>query len=494
MEAIVTKDLKIKTCIMVNSIVGRKEEMEELKRAQHSERPEFIAVYGRRRVGKTFLVKEFFGYSFDFYVTGTANLPMKPQLKLFYKAVLKYNTNPAFVPEIPVDWFDAFELLEKVLEATPKKGKKIIFLDELPWFDTPRSNFVQALEFFWNSYASTKNILLIVCGSSASWMIHRLIRSRGGLHNRLTSKIKMEPFDLAECASFFKLRGAGFENYQITQLYMALGGVPFYLDLIDTTKSATQNIHELCFKNKGKLLDEFSELYSSLFKNPGQHLAIIRALSSKRKGLTRMELLNITKLPDAGSTSKVLKELIESGFVKEYLPFGARKKNGLFQLVDFFSLFHLNFMEDPDNLEKKDWILSLDDPTKRAWSGYAFEMVCMQHIRQIKKAMGIGSVQTNSSSWIGENNSKGCQIDLLIDRRDDVINLCEIKFSNNEFEISKKYAQDILSKAEVFKAATRTKKSIFVTFITPFGLKDNASSKLIVQKSLTLSDLFIQLS
>ena len=474
----------------MDNVVGRKKEMEELQRAQSSNRPEFIAIYGRRRIGKTFLVKEFFAHKFDFYFTGTANLPMKVQLKLFYKAILKYNTNAEWVPEMPKDWFDAFELLEKLIESSSQKEKLIVFLDELPWFDTPRSNFIQALEFFWNSYASTKNILLIVCGSSASWMTDRLIRSRGGLHNRLTSKIKMEPFSLAESASFFKLRGGGFEHYQITQLYMALGGVPFYLDLIDTSKSATQNIQDLCFNRQGKLLDEFNDIYSCLFINPRHYIAIIRALSTKRKGLTRTEILQITQLPDAGSTTRLLKKLTESGFVKAYLPFGARKKNALFQLVDFFSLFYLSFMEDPDNLEKKDGLLSIDDPKYRAWSGYAFEMVCMQHIRQIKKAMDIGSVQTNSSSWVGVHNDKGCQIDLLIDRRDDVVNVCEIKFSYKAFEISKPYAEDLLDKVHVFREATGTNKSIF---LTPFGLKDNTYAKSIVQKSLTLKDLFLPL-
>ena len=470
-------------------IIGRYAEINELKRICRSERPEFLALYGRRRIGKTYLIKEFFGQQFDFYTTGTANSTMKIQLKNFYNRILHYGPQDADMT-MPKDWFDAFELLQQLLESLNKKEKQVVFLDELPWFDTPKSNFVQALEYFWNSYASTKNIALIVCGSAASWMIHRLIRNRGGLHNRLTSKLKLEPFNLSECEAFFKGKDGAYSKYEIIQLYMALGGIPFYLDMVDTRKSAAQNIQALCFDTNGRLSTEFEDLYYSLFKNADNHLAIIKALSTKRKGLTRSELIKVSKLPNAGSTTRLLNELKESGFIKDYLSFGGKSQNRLYQLVDFFSLFYLNFMSDSKKIFKNEWILALDDPRKRAWSGYAFEMVCIQHAVQIKNALGISKVQTLFSSWTGAHENKGCQIDLIIERRDDVANLCEIKFSNKEFNITKKYADEIINKVEVFRNVTGTKKSIFMTFITPFGLTNNPYSRTIVQNSLTMDDLF----
>jgi AAA+ ATPase superfamily predicted ATPase len=476
--------------LLTMKIIGRHIEIKELQRICHSDRPEFLAVYGRRRVGKTYLIKEFFGQQFDFYMTGTANSTMKIQLKNFYNRLLHYGAEGANV-QMPKDWFDAFELLQQLLDSLDKKEKLVVFLDELPWFDTHKSNFIQALEYFWNSYASTKNIALIVCGSAASWMIHRLIRNRGGLHNRLTSKLKLEPFNLYECEAFFKAKEGAYVKYEIVQLYMALGGIPFYLDMVDTRQSAAQNIQSLCFNSNGRLSTEFEDLYYSLFKNADSHLAIIRALSTARKGLTRGELIKLSKLPNAGSTTRLLNELAESDFVKDYLPFGGKNQNRLFQLVDFFSLFYLNFMDGKKRLIKSDWILAVDDPSKRAWSGYAFEMLCLQHANQIKKALGIAGVQTLLSSWTGSYEKKGCQIDLIIDRRDDVINLCEIKFSNKMFTITKKYADELMNKVELFRSVSGTKKSIFMTFITPFGLIHNPYARTLVQNSLTLEDLFM---
>lgn len=299
------------------------------------------------------------------------------------------------------------------------------------------------------------------------------------------------PFNLNECEAFFKYKGASFQRYQIVQLYMALGGIPFYLEMVDKGQSATQNIHELCFKNNGRLQTEFEDLYASLFNNPQKHLAIIHALSTQRKGLILNDILRITKLPNAGSTTRILTELIEGGFVKQYVPFGGKKQNRIFQLIDFYSLFYFNFIHGKRTIQINDWILAIDDPAQSAWSGYAFEMICLQHIAQIKKALSIGGVQTQSASWVGSSNDRACQIDLIIDRKDDVVNLCEFKYSKTEFVITKKYANEILNKVSVFREATGTKKSIFMTFVTTYGVKSGSYKQELVQNDLTMEDLFL---
>ena len=474
-------------------VVGRKDELSILERVMSSNRPEFLAIYGRRRVGKTYLIKEFFDYNFDFYITAIANSNTKDQLKNFYETIKEFAPDHFQMGEVPVDWFEAFRLLKGLLESSTQKGKLVVFFDELPWFDTKGSKFIQALEYFWNSYLSSKNIAFIVCGSAASWMIHNLIRSRGGLHNRLTFKLRLEPFTLNECDQFFKEKGAAYEKYQLVQLYMALGGIPFYLELVDTRLSAVQNIHELCFKDNGQLQGEFQELYRSLFKKADNHLAVVKTLSKHGKGLTRSEILKEAKLPNAGSSTRVLSELIAGGFVKEYIPFGGKAYNKLYQLVDFYSLFYLHFLDGQKRRSKKDWILAIDDPGQRLWSGYAFEMVCLLHIKQIKKALGISGVQTESSFWSGKRENKGFQIDLLIDRKDGIINLCEIKFSESAYTISKKYREDLLNKVSVFREMTKTKKSIFLTLITTYGLKEGEMRKGLIQNSLRMEDLFLPL-
>jgi uncharacterized protein len=473
-------------------IVGRKEEYELLRSLKVSKKSSFVAVFGRRRVGKTFLINNLFEDKFTFKLTGLAKVGLKHQLSNFHSSLVEQN--PTINGLTPAsDWFEAFKQLRAFLE-TSKEVKKTVFLDELPWLDTSQSNFIPALEHFWNNWASARqDILLIVCGSAASWMIKNLLNSRGGLHNRVTHRIKLEPFTLAECEEFFKERGGVFSRYHIIQIYMALGGVPYYLDFVDTGKSAAQNINALCFTPNGALRSEFDNLYASLFKNASKHIAVIEALSTKAKGMERIELIQKANLPDGGNTTKILKELEESSFIRKYTNFDKKEKNALYQLCDFYSFFYLKFIKDSNPLDKNLWINSIDSPNYRSWSGYAFEQVCLSHVEEIKFALGISGIQTNTTAWLGDNGTQKAQIDLVIDRRDQVITLCEMKFSINPFTIDKKYAEELRSKIGVFKSATQTNKAVFLTILTTFGLTPNEYSTSLVQNSLTMDVLFRQL-
>lgn len=473
----------------MSRIIGRKKELNLLDSLKSKESPVFLAVYGRRRIGKTFLIRQGFDNQFDFYLTGMSNVSLSQQLANFHAALLKYNPQ-ANDNEPAHDWFTAFQQLSSLLESRGKQ-KKVIFLDELPWLDTPQSNFVSALEHFWNSWASARNdVILIVCGSAAGWMINNLINNKGGLHNRVTDHIKLEPFTLNECEEFLKYKSANFDKYQIVQLYMVLGGVPFYLEKIDPKQSAAQNINRLCFEKSGALRTEFDNLYTSIFDNAGKHIAIIESLSKRARGLTRGELIKDTKLTTGGSITKILLELEQSNFIQKYVSFGKKEKNSLYQLTDFYSLFYLKFIKKASILDENSWINGLDSPEQRAWSGYAFEQVCLAHIKEIKHALGISGVQTMTSSWIGSSTGGGVQIDLVIDRRDHVINICEMKFSINNFKIDKKYAEELRNKIGVFKEETKTRKAIFLTMITTFGLNKNDYSSSLVQNDLTMDVLF----
>jgi len=469
------------------TVAGRQYEKTLLTKIGDSEQAAFVAVYGRRRVGKTFLIREFFNNSFTFQFTGMANSALGQQLANFNYAFAKFNPTQEKRAE---DWLEAFEQLTAYL-SNKKAEKRIIFIDELPWLDTPSSGFLPALEHFWNSWASTQsNLVLIVCGSAASWMIGKLLNNKGGLHNRVTHRINLQPFTLSECEEYFKLRNAAFDRYQILQLYMAMGGIPFYLEQVDKAKSAAQNIDTLCFTPTGLLQNEFNNLYASLFKNAEKHVAVIEALSTKLKGITREEILKISGLPNGGGTTRIIKELEASNFIRRYIPFGKKERNSLYQLADFYSFFYLRFIKNTSPSDENYWINSLDSPAHRAWSGYAFEQVCLAHILMIKKGLGISGIQTNTSSWIGKSDDQSAQIDLLIDRRDQVINICEMKFSMSPFNISKKYAEDIRNKIGVFKADSGTKKSLYFTMITPFGLLQNSYANSLVQNSLTMDVLF----
>lgn len=474
---------------MKSTIIGRVEEQKILTTLHASDRSEFVALYGRRRVGKTYLVKELFEQQYAFQLTGLSRANTAQQLQNFHTTLLRFD--PAQQDSsLPKNWLAAFQLLIRYLEQS-KQRKKVVFIDELPWLDTPRSDFLTALEHFWNAWAFyRKDVLLIVCGSATSWMINELINHHGGLHNRVTKRIYLKPFNLKETAAFLQSKGSVFERYEIVQLFMAIGGVPFYLEQVNVQQSIPQNIDRLFFSESGMLRTEFQNLYASLFKKQERHIAIVEALAKKSKGLTRSVLAKEAKLSQGGRFTKILMELEQCDFIKKYYPYGKKKKGSLYQLTDPYSLFYLKFVKGSKAGGTGAWLAMLDHPSWRAWSGYAFESICLYHIAQIKKQLGIGSVYTEVSAWQSNKEAKSAQIDLVIDRRDRIINLCEIKFSEQAFTISKSYAEQLKHKMTTFKRETNTNKSIFLTFITTFGLKPNTYKQQLVQNELTMDALF----
>ena len=469
-------------------IIGRLKEIRQLEDVYKRGESAFVAVYGRRRVGKTFLIRNAFNQQFDFYCCGIANVNMATQLSNFHTSLLEYDASGTAIDKA-TDWLTAFNQLAETLKKNRNK-RKVIFLDELPWMDTAQSGFIPALEHFWNSWASARNdIILLVCGSAAGWMISNLINNTGGLHNRVTDRIKLQPFSLFECELFFKSKQAAFDRYHTILLYMVLGGIPFYLEQVDITTSAAQNINRLCFGEDGVLKNEFSNLYRSLFNKAEKHIAVIESLSKKMKGLTRQEIIDSSKISNGGGLTRVLGELIESNFIRKYPAYGHVEKNSLYQLTDCFSLFYLKWMKNNNSMDVNTWITQLDSPKQRAWSGYAFEQACLSHIPQIKKALGISSVQASTSAWKSSGSKNGAQIDLVIDRRDQVINICEMKFSINDFTIDKKYDGELRNKLKAFKTESRTRKALYLTFITTFGLTRNTYSNQIIN-DLTMDILF----
>jgi uncharacterized protein len=471
------------------SIIGRKTEIQKLERIVQSKKSEFLTVYGRRRVGKTFLLREYFDYTFDFQVSGLANADTSQQLFNFDTALNKQSNLVFDGPSS--NWLIAFQRLIDHLENKPNQDKKVIFFDELPWFDTQASDFMMGLEHFWNSWASNrKDILLIVCGSAASWMINVLINNDGGLHNRITQKMKIDPFNLKETEEMLVAKNCVLDRYQIVQLYMAMGGIPYYLDAIQPNLSATQNIQELFFDKSGLLKNEFFNLYRSLFRKYEIYEKIVEALSTKNEGLQRGEIVKLSGMTSGGTLTKVLTDLEESGFITAYMSFDSKQKNILYRLSDFYTAFYFKFLKDGSFQGANSWINMIDNPVQRTWQGFTFEQICIDHVEQIKKALGINGVQSNNASWRGGTPEKSAQIDLLIDRRDQVVNLCECKFSLDTFSIDKEYSEKLRSKIATFKEATKTKKAVFLTMITTYGVEKNKYANALVQNEVTMDDLF----
>jgi AAA+ ATPase superfamily predicted ATPase len=477
-------------------IIGREGEIQILQRLLQSKQPELLAIYGRRRVGKTFLIRECYRKNMAFSCIGQHNGKTREQLANFTQQLnLCFPARRTLL--IPSTWQEAFVLLRDNIETVEGNGKKVIFFDELPWLDTHKSGFLSAFGYFWNSYASTRaDLLVVICGSAASWIIDKVVNSKGGLHNRITQRIRLLPFTLSETLAYLKHRNINLNLYQVIQLYMVMGGVPAYLAALERGLSADQNIANCCFTKDGVLVNEFDNLYSALFNNPDNHIEIIRALARKNKGLTRSEVLSAGKLFTGGTITTVLKELEESGFIERTYPFGRKEKDSLYRLTDEFSLFYLRFMDKRINQGAKsiDWPGAGQTQTYVAWCGYAFENICLKHITQIKKALQIGGVHTSVSSWIqqGSKNSPGAQIDLLIDRADNCINICEMKYSTTPFLLDKKYAESLQNKVQIFRQATKTKKTLFLTFVTTYGVADNDYKTQRVDAEVTMDALFHQ--
>lgn len=471
---------------MKENIIGRVEEQQTLARIFASRKSEFVAVYGRRRVGKTFLVREYFEGEMVFQTAGLAHQSTSRQLKLFYEDLIEWGLPRQ--GNAPADWIEAFSMLRALLKASPRE-RKVLLLDELPWMDTPRSGFMAALEHFWNSWASARHdIVLIVCGSATSWMMDKLINNHGGLHNRLTQRIFLPPFTLRECEDFLRAKGFYFSRYDVAVCYMILGGIPYYLDMLDTRLSLAQNIDNLLFRDNGALVGEFNNLYSSLFANSEDYISIVRALSTKRVGLTRNEVIRATGIGSGSGLTTMLRNLEACGFIRAYRQYKAgRGEDIVYQLIEFFTLFHFRFI----------WSLSMARQWEAlqgkaeffVWAGLSFELLVLRHARLVKRKLSIEGVVSREYMWRCADEAGGAQVDLVIDRDDNTVNLCEMKFSIDTFEIDKAYESNLRNKLAQFMRLTGMKKSLQLTMVTTYGVAPGIHSG-IVTNQVTLDDLF----
>lgn len=478
-------------------MIGRRIEQELLQEAIEKDRAQFVVVYGRRRVGKTFLVNEFFQnrYAFKHTAVSPLNENLKPkhnllkiQLKEFYYSMRSYGLQTG--EPVPADWFEAFHQLQQLLDAKRNDTNPlVVFLDELPWLDTPRAHFMPAFEHFCNDWVlSRKDIKLIVCGSATSWILDKLVNDKGGLYGRVTLPMFVEPFTLKECKEFFHEGGYAMDDYDIVQTYMAFGGIPYYLDQFRKGFSVPQNFDTLLYGRQAPLGDEFDRLFSSQFAHPGELQQIVTLLAKNRSGYTREEIAQKCGFTTGGGLTRMLSALEKSTFVTPYIPFGER--NVKFRLSDPFCMFYLKHVKDNRNAIAY-WQSQFNSPAMLAWSGYAFEDVCRAHIRQIKNALGIGDVNTRESSWIvpGTKTERGMQVDLLIDRDDRKICLCEMKFSQGRFSVERDYAEKLQERIRRTMEFTRNTKPIISVLVTTYGLERNEYAGRF-QKVVTMEDLF----
>ncbi len=481
----------------MKELIGRKQEQRELLDLYKSSGAEFVAVYGRRRVGKTFLVDETLGSHITIRHAGLSPIDdngkrnmLKDQLKHFYHSLLSQGMKKS---KCPSSWLEAFFMLEMYLQSIDNGSRQVVFLDELPWMDTPRSGFVTALEGFWNGWACHRhNFMLVVCGSATSWILDNLINNHGGLYGRVTYEIKLSPFTLKECEEFFQSRDIKLSRYDIVQSYMMLGGIPYYLSYFQKGLSLAQNIDRLFFTSNAKLREEYDRLFSAVFTNPEDMKRIVELLSTKHAGFTRQEILQKTGIDDSGSATKMLKALEVSDFILKYVPFGTGKRNETYKLTDPFCLFYQHWVVGQDKVNPDFWMLSQQSQSVTSWRGIAFEEVCLSHIQQIKAALGISGVSSTQSAWAlhGDDEKEGTQIDLLISRKDNVINMCEMKFCGDDFKVTKAYERKLAHRQIVLSEMISRRTVIHPVLITTYGLTYNEYSGSFLH-TIIMDDLFI---
>ncbi len=480
----------------MKNIIGREKEIKEILERYRSNTAQFVSVYGRRRVGKTFLIDEALKGCITFRHAGLSPVDnrqkknlMKEQLKSFYYALMAQGMKKS---KCPTSWLEAFFMLEMHLQSIDNGKRQVVFLDELPWMDTPRSGFITALEAFWNGWACHRdNFMLVVCGSATSWMMDNLINNHGGLYGRITCEIKLSPFTLNECEQFFHKRNVRLLRYDIVQSYMAVGGIPYYLGYFEPGLSLPQNIDNLFFVKNAKLKDEYDRLFASIFTSPDDMKRIIKFLSTRRSGFTQAQIAKKTGISQGGSLSKMLRALIACDFIQKYVPFGLSMREEHYKLIDPFCVFYLRYVSENSAYPANFWLENHTSQSIVSWRGYAFEEVCMRHIPQIKEALGIRGVSSRQSSWAvrGDEEKDGAQIDLLIDRSDHIVNLCEMKFYGEDFSVNKAYYQIMNQRQKQLAEQIGRNGVIHATLITTYGLKYNEYSG-IFQQIVTMDDLF----
>lgn len=476
-------------------MIGRKQEVKELNRLYNKDRAELVAIYGRRRVGKTYLVDETFAGRITFRHAGLSPADedskglLRLQLEHFYNSLDIQGMEKC---DKPTNWLDAFLLLEKFLQAKDDGNRQVVFLDELPWLDTPKSGFIRAFEAFWNTWGChRKNLMVIVCGSANSWIQDKLINSHGGLYNRVTYEIKLVPFSLCECEQLYKSNNVNMSRYDIAQSYMIFGGIPFYMGYVNPEMSLAQNIDALFFKKGAVLREEYDRLFASIFTNPDAVKNIVQLLYTRNAGYTRREIVEKLKITDGGRLSSNLNALISSDFIIKYVPFGFGKREEHYKLIDPFCIFYLHFIKGQKKHSDKFWQQNTTSASVSSWRGFAFENVCFNHIEQIKVALGIPAVITETSAWSKkEDDTEGMQIDLLITRNDNVINMCEIKYYGGPYKVDKEYYAKVLRRQSVLAESISPKIAVHSTIITTFGLTSNEYSGAFVN-TITLDDLFM---
>ncbi len=470
--------------IKPNKVVGRKEEQLILSKVLWNQEAQLVAVYGRRRIGKTFLIKSFFADKIkSINLIGSKRLKNKDLLSHFRDSIVTAGLVNTELPT-PNNWNDAFKLLRLVLETN--SDQILIFIDEVPWFERPKSNFIGEFEHFWNSYATNReNLKIILCGSATSWMLKKLIYNKEGLHNRFTARINLKPFSIQEANEFLLSKSIKLTSKNLLELYLSIGGIAEYLKWIDKANSSAVIINDLCFKTSGNLFEEYESLVPALFSDPEKYNRLILALTKKTQGSTFKELEQLSGVAKGTTLARMLTELELNSFVTAYTPYSWGNVK-LYRLTDPYLIFYHKWIQSikkqgvpvPENY----WMQTFNSQSFRIWTGYSYETFCFTHISDILKQIGISGMRVKPSIWRSKLSKQGAQIDLVLERADHIINLCEIKFHTQPIVLDDKLENELMRKVSIFQEETKSKTEIVPLLISASEVINKGSSIMFIDK------------
>jgi hypothetical protein len=410
--------------------VGRKNELRMLNDAYRSGKDELVVLYGRRRIGKSSLVKRFAEKKKAYYEFEALEGETTPgQINHFLQQLKKQIDDPILDSVRFANWEQVFTYLTEKVINRKSKVKKILFLDELPWMAAGRIRLVSLLKYYWDNHWKSKHVMLILCGSVASFMVKKVLHSNA-LYGRTTIEILLKGFSPEEAARLLSKKRSREEtlNYQLV-----FGGVPKYLEQINTSQSFNKNMNTLCFSPHGIMLKEVERIFYSQFREPRTYLKIINLLKNGIFSLS--EISSKTKIPSGGGLKQYLKNLERAEMIRSYIPFD-RSGNSKFKkytLADEFLVFFFKYMGPNLRVIKESSSRRLFETLTQnsfdSWLGFAFERFCLKHAGLLALVMDFADDILLASPYFKKNDER-FQIDLLYQRADRVITVCEIKHQN----------------------------------------------------------------
>ena len=409
--------------------VGRKKELSLLEESYLSSKSEIFTVYGRRRIGKSTLIEIFARQKPNFFsFEGIEGQNSSFQIKHFTEMLKKQLQDPLLSSIQFQSWDAVFTYVsERLMTKTRPNEKIIFFLDEIQWMAAGRSSFISLLKYYWDNYWKKSNVLMILCGSIASFMVNKVVHSKA-LYGRIDHEILLKGLHPFEAKAFFADKHKSTE--EILKYYLILGTIPKYLEYINPSRSFQWNMNKLFFSSHGSMINEIKKIFYSQFKESTIYFDIVKLLKSGPLALS--EICTRLKIKSGGGLKRYLTNLENAEIIRSHVPFNRKANSRLkkYVLSDEYLNFYFKYLEPNlriiEESESEKLFETLTKNSFDVWLGFAFEKFCIKHNSWLADLMGFKDDVLIASPYF-ERKDQRFQIDLVYLRADKVITICEIK-------------------------------------------------------------------